>query len=617
MEIIHFPNTELPLKTKYLISQVDSTKIPKKAGFEWQKPTDGNLGYWYTYDPAIATKLSGYGDSAVKQSIQEGLEFKNKIYNLSFSDGVGFDYDVPCPKGINPKTGKPYAYMPFQKVGIYLGNLIKSLILGDEMGLGKTIQAIGIINADETVKSVLVVTKKKLKSNWVKECKSWLTRKMSVGAGLIHCEIVVVNYDQLVRRNIMVQVMDEETGEPVYDKKGKPLLEEKLDEEGNEEFYPNPLLDALIDRDWDMLIMDECHKIKNNLAKRTKGVFEIAGWNKDEPTLHNPERIRYRLALTGTPIPNRPLEMYTTLKLLMPFSKLAKLWYYGQRYCKGNTTATTKYYGNCNLDELQLKLRQTVLVRRMKAQVLKELPPKMHSIVTLDAEGSALAFVNEQIKIQVDWQKKQTSLKADMQLYKDKDEALYHTAFSKLKECQGVYFTEMAKVRKKLAIEKMPYVIDHVGDMLKSGIDKILIGVHHHEVADGIAEALMQWGVVTLDGRNQSVDYQLEAENSFMTDPDCRVFVGGIQSCGEGLNLTSAHHVVFAELDWVSANLAQFEDRTHRIGQENHVMVQHLVFDGSLDSKFIEKVIEKQAIADEALDSHAINGGESKDELAA
>lgn len=605
MELLHFPNHELPLKTKYVVESTQSNKFPKKAGFEWQKPADGALGHWYTYDPAVAIKLSSYANESVKEQIQAGLDFKNEIYNLSFSDGVGFkpEFNIPVPKGINPKTGKLFSYFPFQRVGIYLGHMLKSLILGDEMGLGKTIQAIGIINMDPTIKSVLVVTKKKLKSKLVKEFKCWLTRKMSVGAGLLNCDVVIVNYDQLVRRTIMVQSVGSD-GEPMYQKNGKPILEPMLDENGNEMYHPNPLLDALIERDWDMLVVDECHKIKNDKARRTKGIFEIAGWS-DDPALHNPERIRYRVALTGTPIPNRPIEMLTTLKLLIPFSKLSKRWYYGKRYCKGNTTSTVKYHGNCNLEELQLKLRQTVLIRRMKAQVMKELPPKMHSIVTLDAEGSALAFVKQQIAIQLEWQKKSKELKYDMQLYKEKDAALYHAAFSKLKECQGVYFTEMAKIRKKLGVEKVPYVVDHVEAMLESGIEKILIGIHHSDVSDGIADALAAWGVVTLDGRNQSQEYQDEVESAFMTNPDCRVFIGGIQSCGEGLDLYSAHHVVFAELDWVPSNIKQFEDRTHRIGQENHVMVEHLVFDGSLDSKFIETLIDKQAIEDAALNTHA------------
>ena len=92
------------------------------------------------------------------------------------------------------------------------------------------------------------------------------------------------------------------------------------------------------------------------------------------------------------------------------------------------------------------------------------------------------------------------------------------------------------------------------------------------------------------------------AVDRFQGDPDCRVFVGGILAAGVGITLTASAHVVFAELDWVPGNVAQAEDRCHRIGQTDRVLVQHLVIDGSLDARMAHMIVDKQAVIDAALD---------------
>jgi hypothetical protein len=92
------------------------------------------------------------------------------------------------------------------------------------------------------------------------------------------------------------------------------------------------------------------------------------------------------------------------------------------------------------------------------------------------------------------------------------------------------------------------------------------------------------------------------AVTRFQTDPACMLFVGGIHAAGVGLTLTASAHVVFAELDWVPGNVTQAEDRTHRIGQTNAVLVQHLVLEGSLDARMVHILVDKQRVIDEALD---------------
>lgn len=107
-----------------------------------------------------------------------------------------------------------------------------------------------------------------------------------------------------------------------------------------------------------------------------------------------------------------------------------------------------------------------------------------------------------------------------------------------------------------------------------------------------------------IHGDTQMADRQV-AVDRFQGDPSCKIFLGSITAAGVGLTLTAAAHVVFCELTFVPAEITQAEDRAHRIGQTNNVLVQHLVFDGSLDCRMVEVLVSKQDIADRALDKAA------------
>lgn len=132
---------------------------------------------------------------------------------------------------------------------------------------------------------------------------------------------------------------------------------------------------------------------------------------------------------------------------------------------------------------------------------------------------------------------------------------------------------------------------------------KVVIFVHHHDVVAALAQEFGD-SCVTLTGED-SIEKRQIAVDRFQTDPTCRVFIGSLKAAGVGITLTAAHHVVFGELDWVPGNMSQAEDRCHRIGQKDNVLVQHLVLEGSLDSRMARVLIEKQAVIDAALDEIA------------
>jgi len=158
----------------------------------------------------------------------------------------------------------------------------------------------------------------------------------------------------------------------------------------------------------------------------------------------------------------------------------------------------------------------------------------------------------------------------------------------------------MAQVRHDTAVAKVPQVIEFVTQQVADDT-KVVIFAHHHDVIDALVDAFMGNGVAKLDGRDSATNKQ-EAIDRFQKDPDCRVFVGNIQAAGIGITLTAASHVIFAELDWVPGNVTQAEDRLHRIGQANSVLVQHLVLEGSIDANIAKTMVSKQAVIDRALD---------------
>jgi SWI/SNF-related matrix-associated actin-dependent regulator 1 of chromatin subfamily A len=169
----------------------------------------------------------------------------------------------------------------------------------------------------------------------------------------------------------------------------------------------------------------------------------------------------------------------------------------------------------------------------------------------------------------------------------------------------------MSATRQAVAVAKIPAVIEHATGMLEEQNDagsytvpKLVVFAHHHAVIDGLMDAFAAAGVkaVKLDGRMDSASKQASVD-AFQTDASVRVFVGGISAAGVGLTLTAASHMIFAELDWVPGVVSQCEDRCHRIGQKDQVLIQHLVLDGSVDVKLAQAIVSKQDRCDAALDN--------------
>jgi len=335
---------------------------------------------------------------------------------------------------------------------------------------------------------------------------------------------------------------------------------------------------------------------KNPRAKRSEAVF---GSRKLQPV-----KATRRLALTGTPIPNRPIEIWPTIRWLAPgqwtnWAEFAKRYAGAYRSPYGWDTS-----GATNLEELQARLRETVMIRRRKLDVLTELPPKIRSLIVLEPSTEAHRLA---LSAETDTVTKTEAMvgeaEQDLARTKGTDEEGYRLAVARLRDAKRVAMTAMSQVRHDTAVSKIPDVLEHVQGILEDDPDrKIVVFAHHHDVIDGLKVGLSAYNPVSLTGLDDHRD-RTRAITEFQNNTKTRVFVGSIQAAGVAITLTSSSHVVFAELDWVPGVLSQAEDRCHRLGQRDSVLVEHLVLDGSLDAKLAKRVVEKQTLIDQALDN--------------
>jgi len=545
--------------------------VVKKAGFWWNP----GKKIWWTPFEKVAANFADVADASIKDKM---MEIKNdgqatvdvKINKIKASKATNADVDIPIPDGLK--------YLPFQKAGIAFARDHRNVLIADEMGLGKTIQALGIMNDNPDIKRVLCVVPASLKLNWKREARKWLVRPTNIsiirskdGWDIDSLETTVSASHSLVIIN--------------YD-----ILKKFHKEIHNTE--------------WDLLICDEAHYMKSGKAQRTK---EIVGWF-DKDIRRDVEYLTAgrKLFLTGTPIVNRPIELWTLVHFLAPKSFFCLFNKYNTGYAQKFCAPVNNGYGwdltgASNLDKLQEMLRTSVMVRRLKKDVLKELPPKFRQVIEVPATGHTAVVKREQNVLETN-AKVLDYLKTQVELAKASDNPEdYKNAVKALREGATVAFSDMSKVRHETALAKVGVVVEHLKGIIEDDEQKVICFAHHRDVIEAIESAFGDKCVKLYGGMSDKA--KQNAVDRFQDDDNVKLFIGSIQAAGVGITLTAANKVVFAELDWVPGNMTQAEDRAHRIGQFMNVLIQHIVLEGSMDVEMAHKLIAKQEVIDNALDN--------------
>lgn len=397
---------------------------------------------------------------------------------------------------------------------------------------------------------------------------------------------------------------------------------------------PSSIFRDLMARRWSLLIIDEVHKIKASGSEPQKSAIACLGHRKYNPSLRAEEmlkeglsqRVDYRIYLSGTPMPNRTVEMWPYIHDLAP-DTFSNFFSWARRYAGAKQKnigrrSVWEFKGNTNSEELYQLLRGTIMVRRLKHEVLRDLPPKMRQIVVLPASIMDDAGIDRD---DMKWDTAEASIRETLEKYSDRVNSTNLDGYSRaaasvvdLERLIQVRMEEMSRMRRDLAVAKVPYVVDHIGGLLESGVEAIVVMAHHHEVQEkllaeftkayGPGSTVLHTGGMAPQAKDAAVvAFQGVEEGGRVTphDPRCRIFIGSILASGVGITLTRAHTLVFAELDWVPGNVTQAEDRVHRIGQTMPVLIQHLVVDESLDARLVESIIFKQAAQNAVLDESA------------
>lgn len=442
------------------------------------------------------------------------------------------------------------------------------VLLADEQGLGKTVQAIGLFNLVPEAKRILIVCPASLKINWAREVSKWsvVKRPIMIADAKIFPNVdgvVVCNYD-------------------ILHKHRKRILE----------------------IEWDFAVCDEAHFLKEAKSRRAKQVFGARATRdeKKQGMADVPGIIaKRRILLTGTPIPNRPREIFPLIEYLDPERWGGQFFKFGLRYCAGHKTRFGwDFEGSSHLDELQDVLRTTVMIRRLKKDVLSELPPKRRQVLEFPAEGKLAALVEQERDAYEEQDGVIAELHSAVEMAKASDVVgEYESAVENLRKGIGAVFGSISTMRLQLAEAKSDLCIEHIKTALE-GSPKIVLFAHHKILVSNILAAF-PGEIVSIVGDTAMGDRQA-AVDRFQKDPTCKLIIGSFGAMGVGHTLTAAAHVVCCELDWVPGNVSQAEDRCHRIGQKNSVLVQHLVVEGSLDATIAKRIVSKQNIIDEALD---------------
>lgn len=520
---------EIKLKQKKGVSiYIDGGYIIINAPYEYKdtcksistRKWDNDNKVWKAPISIITEVHELFKDTAdFSAEFMKEMDKMNYIHELSDKVTIGTDIEFGDLK-----------LLPFQTVGVkFIDQTNGKALVADEMGLGKTVQVLAWIRLHPEVRPAIIVVPASLKTNWFRESTKWLDDE----------DIYIVNSKSF------------ETGHSIYIINYDILSKH---------------IDNIINLDPKILVLDESHYIKNVKAQRTKAVIKIS------------ENIPHRILLTGTPILNRPAELFQQLNIIDPLT-YNNFFKYGSRYCGAyRTQYGWDFSGASNKEELNEKLK-SLMIRRKKDQVLTELPAKRRTIIPLPISNSA-----EYRKASLGF------LKYLEEVYgKDK-----RAAAEKAEEL--VRYEEL----KQLSVKgKMSSIYNWIDDFLETG-EKLVIFAHHTEIIEQIVNKY-SYVAVKLTGSMNTEDRQ-ESIDKFMNQDNIKLFVGNIRAAGVGITLTASSNVAFIELPWTPSELVQAEDRVHRIGQRDSVNVYYLVAEETVEVDVATILTEKAEVIDKIID---------------
>jgi len=430
----------------------------------------------------------------------------------------------------SPEGLAPY---PFQVVGVeFIEKTSARTLIADEMGTGKTIiTCLFLYNHPENYPAIVIVPGN-ARINWSREVKKWC----------------VLGDDDIQ----IIRGRKEKDENKILPMKKVYII--------NYEIISTRLVDLLKCR-FKISILDEAHAIKNSTCARTKACLELS------------KRVPHVICLTGTPIINRPIDAWNIIEITKHAERFGGFWNFVKRYCNAYETQWGwNFDGSSNLQEMQERMRQTFMIRRFKADVLPELPPKRRIVMPVEISNRN---AYEKMKINFkEWYEENKGSTID------KAEAL----------------VKIEKLKQVVYEGKKKDLIDFIHTVAENH-DKILIFFYHRIfLSEMMKELKRDFTLDSLVSENSAEERQEIAD--YFNGRDRCILLCSMQAVKESINLQTAQAVIFAELGWTSAAHDQAESRAHRIGQEAAINIYYVIGENTIEEGIVELLNKKKNIID-------------------
>ena len=479
-------------------------------------------------------KVSFFDMPIVQDMIDEKAFENDFMGNKDFFEGIN---KLSIENAEYPKLNA--TLRDYQKYGYkwlkYLTDNSLGACLADDMGLGKTLQAIALLSKvhEEKKKKSMVIMPKSLIYNWENEIKRF-SPKLKVGvyyginrdfSSLKKVDIILTTYGT-IRNDI------------------ENLLEQKFD----------------------LLVLDESQNIKNINSQTTKAVLLL--------------NAKKRVALSGTPIENNLLELYSLFRFLNP-----EMFGSVQEFTNDYIVPIQKYSDTSTIEELRKKI-YPFLLRRVKKEVLADLPDKIEKLVYVDMNDEHRRFYEERRKYYYSLLEKNTSSQGNF------DKFFVLQAINELRHI--VSSPELES--KKIISSKKEVLIENVIEAIENN-HKVLVFVNYLSSIESICDSLKENKIKYLKMTGQTKDRQ-NLVDKFQNDSRYKVFVMTLKTGGVGLNLVSADTIFIYDPWWNTTVENQAIDRAYRLGQDKTVFAYKMIMRNTIE----EKILKLQEMKNKLLD---------------
>jgi SWI/SNF-related matrix-associated actin-dependent regulator 1 of chromatin subfamily A len=422
---------------------------------------------------------------------------------------------------------------PFQWAAVRYALGARRCFLADEQGLGKTVEALAALEADEAYPAI-VICPASMKLTWAREAAHWLPHRSQAVVQGRHAtpqpaDITILNYE-------IVQAHREALG------RRRPKS----------------------------LVADESHYVKNPQAKRTHAVRRLA-------EAVAPEGLR--LALSGTPVLNHADELIAQLRVIGRLSDFGS-----------GASFRRQFEGELSEERLHWHLRRHCFVRRLKSEVLPQLPAKRQVVVPVGLTNETEYRLAEDNVIE--WLRSQPLDLGEL------DAKIAATL-------RAERLAQLTTLQRLAARGKLAAATAWIHDFLASG-EALVVFARHVEVQEAVLarfpDALSLLGADSIEQRERSIA-------AFQQPAGPSLIVCATRTAAQGITLTRASNVCFLELEWTPAIHDQAEDRCHRIGQRDAVTAWYLLAAETIDETMARLIQRKRQVVAAVTDGRSLPDG--------